>query len=499
MPLPGLPAPDIPGNPNGLPAAYVNYPAKLLKSVTSPPGKGGDVTALVASPNPIPAPVDQNAAWQELNKQLNVNLKITISALSDFPQKLAITVASSDIPDILSIGNGSFLQNLPGFLEASCADLTPYLSGDAVKEFPNIANIPSSGWRPGTFNGKLYGFPVLEGGLAASVIYTHQNWLDDAGIKAIKNSDDFMSAMKQFTKPGQQWGMSVPTTPTAPVLVAPYMREIFGVANNWQQANGKFTKDLEMAEHKAAVDFARSLVAAGVMFPDFPSQTIDKNASNFYGGKYAMVGNALSFYADAWNRIAGIDPKFQERILPPFGNAGGKGQHFLGPGAGNMVVLKKASSERIKELLGVLNYLVAPFGTEESLLMRYGIKGVDFNFDDKGNPVQTKAGVLDLYGGWRYVATQPDVLYNASSQDFAKVASALEAPVYAVGVADPSVGLYSATNSTKGSTLNMAVATRINDIVLGRAPMSGYDQIVADWRSQGGDQMRGEYEKAFAG
>src|SRR5215471_319972 len=75
--LPNLPAPDMPGTPDGLLApGYQKYPANLIKSVPQPPGKGGDVNALTASLSPAPAPLDSNPAWQQVNKELGVALKI---------------------------------------------------------------------------------------------------------------------------------------------------------------------------------------------------------------------------------------------------------------------------------------------------------------------------------------------------------------------------------------------------------------------------------------
>jgi putative aldouronate transport system substrate-binding protein len=36
------------------------------------------------------------------------------------------------------------------------------------------------------------------------------------------------------------------------------------------------------------------------------------------------------------------------------------------------------------------------------------------------------------------------------------------------------------------------------DIVSGRRPVSDYDQAINAWRSNGGDQIRGEYEAGIA-
>jgi hypothetical protein len=35
-------------------------------------------------------------------------------------------------------------------------------------------------------------------------------------------------------------------------------------------------------------------------------------------------------------------------------------------------------------------------------------------------------------------------------------------------------------------------------IIFGRAELSSYDQLVADWKSQGGEQIRSEFERALA-
>jgi hypothetical protein len=68
---------------------------------------------------------------------------------------------------------------------------------------------------------------------------------------------------------------------------------------------------------------------------------------------------------------------------------------FLTGGYLGATALKKASPERIKELLGILNYLAAPFGSAEDLLLTSGVNGVDYTLDAKGNPVLTRQGNSD--------------------------------------------------------------------------------------------------------
>jgi putative aldouronate transport system substrate-binding protein len=46
--------------------------------------------------------------------------------------------------------------------------------------------------------------------------------------------------------------------------------------------------------------------------------------------------------------------------------------------------------------------------------------------------------------------------------------------------------------------LDRLIQDRLTAIIGGREPMSDYDQMVKDWQSQGGDQVRKELEEALA-
>jgi putative aldouronate transport system substrate-binding protein len=65
-------------------------------------------------------------------------------------------------------------------------------------------------------------------------------------------------------------------------------------------------------------------------------------------------------------------------------------------------------------------------------------------------------------------------------------------------VDDPSVGFYSPTNASNGGQLTQKFADGLGEIVTGRSPLSYLDQLLSDWRSGGGDQMRSECEQLYA-
>jgi putative aldouronate transport system substrate-binding protein len=171
------PKPDLPGTPEGISDAYFSYPKTLARSVPNPPGKGGEIVILT---NGIvaPQPLEDSAAWQQINKELNVNLKFNLTLTSaDAAAKLGAIVAGGDLPDVLFLGptSGAAINSLPEFLAATCADLTPYLAGDAVKDFQNFANIPPFVWRgPGlVYDNKIFGLPTPRG-RAGNQLNAHQ-------------------------------------------------------------------------------------------------------------------------------------------------------------------------------------------------------------------------------------------------------------------------------------------------------------------------------------
>jgi putative aldouronate transport system substrate-binding protein len=66
-----------------------------------------------------------------------------------------------------------------------------------------------------------------------------------------------------------------------------------------------------------------------------------------------------------------------------------------------------------------------------------------------------------------------------------------------MGIQNPVVGLYSKTNAQKAATLNQKMGDGLLAIIFGREDVSTLDQLVKDWRAQGGDQIRSEFEQAL--
>jgi putative aldouronate transport system substrate-binding protein len=223
--------------------------------------------------------------------------------------------------------------------------------------------------------------------------------------------------------------------------------------------------------------------------------------NDFMSGKIAMRANAWNAYLGLYTELA---PKFNIDIrnIVPFGHDGGVATNLLGPGNFGYAIVKKASNDRVKEVLRLMNYLAAPFGSEEYMVAKFGVKDLDYKLNEKGWPVFTDQGNADMPSSpnlpWGYMATAPTSIFSINQPDFGRWGHEAQTQLIDVGVADPVYGLYSQTQATKGVTLERLIFDRVSGIAAGRAPLSDLDQLVKDWKAQGGDQVRDELQQALA-
>jgi putative aldouronate transport system substrate-binding protein len=141
-----------------------------------------------------------------------------------------------------------------------------------------------------------------------------------------------------------------------------------------------------------------------------------------------------------------------------------------------------------------MNWLSAPFGSQEDLLIYYGLAGQDYTLDPRGNPVPTQSGTASASNApWRFIARNVQVLYNPAIPDYARIQQEAESKWAQVGIFDATLGYYSATAFSKTRTLDLAFTDGITDIVVGRRPFSDFDVLVKEWQANGGEQMRTEF------
>jgi putative aldouronate transport system substrate-binding protein len=485
---------------------YDRFPKNPTRSWTkNAPGSGSNVNVFMVAYYPMPSLYENNQTWQEINKQLNANVQMSLVPSSDYPVKIGTIMASNDLPDIIHVYNGiGAAPSLPSFFKAQCADLTPYPAGDAVRDYPNLAAIPTYAWNNSlcAIEGKLYQWPIhrylpLEGFYKNSDIYDKAFGADYTP----RDLDDWNRMLREINDPkGGTWAMGGAPGPARFFGMYGYSA-MFGAPNKWSlDGAGKLTKELETEEFKATVGWMLDTWKAGLWYPD-SLQLANARTDGFVPGKFATTIEAFgNSWNDFWRRGLQLNPPRHFGFIKPFrARAGDKPISFITGGFISTNVMKKASPDRIRELLRIVDFLAAPFGTQEDLLLSYGLQGTDYTLDDDGQPQTTQAGITNAgYVPWRYISQHPYVQYQADLPGYTKASFEAEQIQVNAGVLDPTLGYYSPTLYSKGTLAEMNFRQAVIDIVVGRRPFSDYDQITQEWRTAAGDQVRKEYLEAFA-
>jgi putative aldouronate transport system substrate-binding protein len=487
------PEPDAPGDDSGVQPLYLNYPQKLVRSVPEAPGDGSDVTAMVITYGAPPKPLESNQFWQAINKALNINLKIVVVPDAEYSQKMATLMASGDdLPDIIMFSNLQ-LPRSHEFIQTRCADLSDLVGGDAVKDYPSLANIPTYAWRGmGRIGGRIYGVP-LERPKPGNSLYVNRTAFEGAGVPRDWDTEEFVAAMTGQSG-GGRWGIGGSKSIFGGFGSITYHAGSLGAPNAWELRDGEFVSTLTTPEFEEALGVMRRLGDGGAYHPDSLTISTTDLKTFWYNGSVLSLTDG--FGAVARETMDGINGRFEFDLARPYGPNAAPWQ---GAGIFGYVTFKKASADRIKLLLRVSNYLSAPFGTTEYELVNYGQEGVHFTKNSDGLTTTELYQVENNVNlPVKYLGVAPAVLHLPGHPEAAKAVHEWEKAVLPESVADPEVGLRSATRTGKGAELTQIVGDAVGAIVFGRQPVSAWKDAVTRWREAGGDKVAEELAEEHA-
>ena len=487
------PAPDAPGDDAGVQPLYLNYPQQVTRSVTDTVGDGSDVTAMVITYGAPPKPVEVNRYWQAINKALGVNLKVVVVPDAEYSQKMTTLMASGDdLPDIIMFSQLA-LPRAAEFIQAQCADLSDLIGGDAVKAYPNLANIPPYAWQAmGRIGGRIYGVP-LERPMPGNSLFVNRTALNQAGVAQQWDTEAYVAAMKQVTG-GRRWGIGGSKSLFAGLGATTYHAGSLGAPNTWQIRDGAFVSTLTTPQFEEALGVMRRLAEAGAYYPD--SLTLSATDLQTFWHNGTVVSITDGFGSVALQTLTKINNRFALDIGRPYGP---DATPWRGSGYFGYAAFKKANPDRLKVLLRICNYLSAPFGTSEYETATYGVEGVHFTKDAGGIKTTSLYKVENSTNlPVKYIGVAPSVLYLPGYPDASKAVHEWQKAVLPRSVANPELGLRSATGSSKGAEMGRIVGDAISAIVFGRKPASSWKDAVTQWRQAGGDKVAEELAKEHA-
>ncbi|GAA4915694.1 putative aldouronate transport system substrate-binding protein [Stackebrandtia albiflava] len=480
------PEPDMPGDASGVQPLYTRYPQDVQNAGFDTPGDGSEVRISIVTYGTPPSDLENNKLYQAFNTALGVKLNLTLIPAATFLEKMSTMMTGDDFPDIMMFGGGHVVPREEQFIQANCQDLSDLISGDNIKDYPALANIPPYSWEGlGRIGGRLYGIPT-ERPIFGGCLMVNRTALEEVGAPVDWTKEDYLAAMRELTA-GNKYGVGL-TGDFNP----DYWAGSMGAPNVWRVEGGKFTSAYTTDEYRDTISMLAQLFAEGQAYPDGANLPATDMKTRFFN-------QTIACYRDGWGAMGTYAFTNAQGFTPDFGNPFSGGNMWGGQGRYGYVAFKKADEKRIKMLLNICNFLASPFGTKEFELFNYGVEDLHFTRGDDGAPTQTELWETENKTNlpMTYVASAPLVLYYNGYPEGAERVYEWEKLVAPLIVPDPRNGLRSQTWTEKGAELEQSLRDAYGDVIFRGADISAFDEAMQKWMEDGGSQAAAEFEAEY--
>ncbi|MHC6231975.1 extracellular solute-binding protein [Arthrobacter sp. MMS24-T111] len=459
-------------------------------------------------------PSADGAVQKKLEELTGKQVNITWAPNSSYEDKTNITLASSDIPQVLVMTGKT-----PGFVKNAQAgafwDLT-----DKLGEYPNLKTTFPEVQTASSINGKVYGVFRARGPMRALVMF-RQDWLDKLGLQPPKTVEDLYNVAKAFTDQdpdgngkNDTYGITIPKWGGGVGTNSPYdiIEEWFGAGNRWTERDGKLVPNFETDEFLQADRFIKKMVDEKLINPDFATFDSTKWNEPFLNGKGGIIVDVDTRVHSLVSLFKQADPNnFQNKVGFVGNLEGPDGELHAHPtdGYGGFLAIPKASVRTEAELRTVLEFLNKMNSKEAQVLFKNGIEGVNFKLED-GKAVQIqpetpegKAVATDIksYAQLGTSVTGNEFYLPKEATDYEQqvvdkrirvMAEDLKSAVY-----NPAAPYVSATYVAKGAQLDNIVADARIKYLAGQIDEQGLKDAIKLWGTSGGNKVKEEINKLW--
>lgn len=490
--------PDLIGEPPNHPSGFTSYPEPV--DAIEPAEAGGEYEITVPMWGTPPSADDPYyAALQEAWGGTKITLRHADG--NTFANTSVQWLQANEFGDAINMF-GWMTDAHPTFRETvvnTFYDLTDIVKGDISDRWPLLAGEPTLSWGQSVWStdpadpetARVFGVPQNFASGPGNAMFVRTDLLEAADLTMPTTVEEVLEVARAWTDGAAgKWAF----------LGLDYLTpEWFGLASNpgWASIDGKLVHNSERPEYTAWLEFRRTCWDEGLIHPDTPTGTLDGHALH-KAGTVLMSQDGISWWSDFTNEVlAGT----AEGTIEPIGAIGVGGAtpiRYVGKSVGGWTFFNKDLSEdQVKELLDLMNFCSAPYGTKEYELLQYGVEGTHFNYGDDGFPVRTEVGTSivqapvnfkEMSGQVQnFLTGEPDFVqrrfeYNATQKDFAET--------------DIFKGLR-IEGPAEYKTAAQTLLDQQDDIAYGRAELSSIPDMVETFMSSGGEAARELFTNAY--
>jgi putative aldouronate transport system substrate-binding protein len=232
-----------------------------------------------------------NDVCDEYYKNTGIKLSIEKPDHAKYYEKVTLSFASENPADIIEMGstyypemaNSGALWDMTDAWDNStsnCKKITDEAYVDALK-----------------IDGHLYGFPMAKGN--GTITYVRGDWLQEAGLDAPKNYDEFINMLRAFKNRGEG---TIPLTAAGLINSETpydiYLREFYqdAVPDFYKDASGKYVDGFSEPAMVAAITRMRDAYAEGLIDAEVTTNKTSTCRDKLGSG---LVG-AFNYWAGMW-------------------------------------------------------------------------------------------------------------------------------------------------------------------------------------------------------
>jgi len=456
------------------------------------------------------APDPNGELQQAVEKLIGKKLDISWVPNADYSDKLNVTLASNNIPDVMVADEKS-----PSFVRAAQAgafwDLT-----DKLDKYPNLKPADERTGRNSSINGKIYGIYRIRPALRSAIVI-RKDWLAKVGLPLPQTVDDLYKIGKAFADQDPDgngkkdtYGLIIPKWPGNYASASPYdaIETWFGAPNGWGERNGKLVPGFDTEEFYQANRWLKQWVDQGLVNPDFA--TLDSANWNdpFVQGKGGIIIDVNVRGTDLVSRFKQLDPKNFDKVAMVGNLKRSDGQKFSLPftGYNNVLAISKQRIRTDAQLDEVLQTLDKLQSKEGSALLSNGIEGRNYKLengfavlinqdDPKVKLVQNdvdkafiQLGTRASIGVGQYPSKYPDEV----SQQLFDLRDKLMQEDLKTAVFNPALPVIAPTAVEKGQTLDLIIPDARIKYLSGTITEEQLRAEVKRWYDSGGTQVAQE-------
>ena len=230
---------------------------------------------------------------------INVVYDWIVKGDDEYSQKINITIATGELPDIMSVTATQMVQLAEADLIADISDVYEAYAADFTKE--TLTQEGDDPFLAASIDGKMYGLPVTGGSVdSVDLMWIRQDWLDKFDLEIPQTMDELLTVIDKFTNEdpdgdgeNNTYGIGVAGSPN--VFGGGYggLKGFFNAYGAyptiWVEKDGQLVYGATQPECKEALATLADLYQKGMIDPEFGVMDSGKAGEAGASGKCGLT------------------------------------------------------------------------------------------------------------------------------------------------------------------------------------------------------------------